>query len=438
MAENNNSSMFTYKAVSPTGERQTGKMAGTSQAAVTATLVREGWTPLEVKEHQTTLLNFDIAAAITGGGVKLNWRQRSDFARRLHQLLRAGISLPRSLASLAEDAPPAIATMYESMAERITSGGDLADAMREHPRAFDDVTVAYIDAGESSGTLNETVERLSQMLAERASLQSKIKGVTAYPKLIGGAIGLLVMGIIMFLVPKFQEIYESFDSQLPAPTQALVWVSEHTLPVSFPKITIFGFDAVYPRPEPFNFGSILIYLAIGAFFLRRKVKSDPAWGQKANQIMYRLPVFGNLIKLQTLQRWSITLAGGLQSGVPITKAIELAAASSGSQWHKNIAPALAERVQTGRSISSEMTNHPDLYPPSIRTMVSTGEDTGELPEMLDSVAESLTSDIDAEIAGLAAKVEVALLVVLGVVVGGLLIILYLPILGLASAVQGGA
>lgn len=431
------SEIFSYKAVSPAGKRETGKMVAASQAAVVTALTREGWTPLEVHANSSSGLDLDLTAWFTGGGAKLKWADRAEFARRTYQLLRAGISLPKALLSLAEDAAPEVAEMYENLSERVLSGESLAVAMQDHPRAFDEVTISYVEAGEESGTLVETMGRLATMLSDRADLQSKIKGVTAYPKLIGGTIGLLVIGILLFLVPRFDEIYKSFDSELPGPTRALVWASDHFMPFSFHSAELFGFNAFYIRPEFFHIGSFLLYIAIAVIIFNRRTRDNPEIGERIDRIKFKMPVFGKLTKLQALQRWATTLAGGLVSGVPITRALELAAAASGSDWHKNIAPLLADRVRTGRTISSELANHSDLYPPSVRTMVSTGEESGEIADMLDSVATSLNSDIDAEVAGLSAQIEVALLIVLGVVVGGLLVILYMPILNLATAASDG-
>lgn len=437
MAQNPGSTLYKWVAVSPSGKRDKGTMAAPSTQAVVKALEREGWTPLTVTETTQSALDVDITAWITGGGVKLNWRARAEFARRLHQMLRAGISMPKTLQALGEDADKAVTEMCNTMAEKVMAGESLAAAMRDHPRAFDDVTISYIEAGEESGTLVETTGRLASMLANRAAVQSKIKGVTAYPKAVGAVIGLLVAGIIIGLVPMYERIYAGFGSELPAPTQALVWVSDHFLPLSFVATELFGFKLVYPKPEPLHFLSWVIYLLVGWFIFRRKTKDNPAVGERLDRIRFRLPIFGKLNALQSMQRWAITLAGGLASGVAITRALELAAAAAGSMWHRNIVPALVERVRTGRTISSELVNHKDLYPPSVRTMIATGEDTGELDTMLGSVAESLESDIDAQVSSLSAKIEVGLLVILGVVVGSLLVVLYLPILNLTNVATEG-
>lgn len=431
------SQLFKYRAVAPDGSRRTATMAAPNQAAVVRALLRDNWTPLDVTPVRKSVLDVDLTAWITGGGVKLTWRERAEFARRLHQMLRAGISMPKSLQAFAEDATKDVAQMCTDLAERVLAGESLSESMARYPRAFDEVTVAYAQSGEESGTLVTTTGRLAQMLANRAAVQSKIRGVTAYPKAVGAAIGALVMGIIMFLVPRYEKIYAGFGSELPAPTQALVWVSEHFLPVSLAPVELFGFSGYLIRPEPLHVLSWVLYALVGWWVFRYRTKDNDKVGEQLDRIKFRSPVLGKLWALQAMQRWAVTLAGGLASGVPIPRALELAAAASGSRWHASIVPALVERVRSGRSLSSEMVNHKDLYPPSVRTMVSTGEDTGELDEMLDSVSTALESDIDATIAGLSAKIEVALLIALGLVVGGLLIVLYLPILNLTSVASEG-
>jgi len=431
------SSAYRWWAVDPTGQRQSGQMVASSPEAVVRALARDGWVATRVQEKKTSVADADITAWITGGGVKLKLKARAEFARRLHQMLRAGIAVPKAILSMAEDAKADVAGMYTTIAEKVTGGSTLAAAMAEHPRAFDKVTVAYIASGEEAGTLVQTTERLAKMLANRAAVQTKIKGVTAYPKLVGAAIGLIVTGIILFLVPMYERIYSSFDAELPMPTQWLVWLSNHFIPVSFHRTEILGMTAAYPRPEPLNFLSWVLYLVVGWFVFRRKTKDNPQVGERLDRIKFRAPVLGKLAALQAMQRWASTLAGGLASGVALTRALELAADATGSVWHRNVAPLLVERVRTGRTISSEMLEHTDLYPPSVRTMVATGEATGEVDTMLDSVSASLESDIDALVAGLSAKIEIAMLIVLGVVVGLLLVALYLPVLGLATAATEG-
>ena len=436
--ENRTSSRtFSYEAVAADGRRTKSTMVGPSHEAVKAALVREGWIPLRVDEISNKAMNRDIFAFITGGGVKFKWAARAEFARRMHQMLRAGISVPRTLVSMSEDAPKDVAAMCLDMADKVMSGQTLSSTMGGHPRAFDETTIAYIQAGEEAGTLVQTTDRLAVMLAKRAELGAKIKAVSAYPKMVGGAILVITVGIILFMVPMFAKIYAGFGAKLPAPTMALIWVSEHFLPVSFSSANLGSMTVFLPIPHPFNIGSIVAAIVVSILVFKRKTRNNIEIGTKLDRILFRLPLAGALMHKQSLQRWATTLSGALSSGVNMTKALDLAARASGSRWHQSVAPDLAEAIATGRTISSEISKHPRLYPPNVRTMMSTGEETGELDTMLSSVADALDSDIDSIVAGLSAQVEVALLLVLGGVVGGLIVVLYAPILNLAATANKG-
>lgn len=431
------SASFAYKAVSPDGRRTDGTMVAPDERAVVKELQRQGWVPISVSESRGRMMSTDLTAWATGGGVKFKHSQRAEFMRRLHQMLKAGISPSRAIATLGEEAPKDVGAMCAEMSEKILAGERMSDVLGEHRRAFDDVTVAYIRSGEESGTLPEATERLANLLAKRAALKSKIAGVTAYPKLVGGAILLLTIGIIAFLVPVYSKIYASFDATLPAPTRVLVWLSHHLLPVGLNTFPLGGFTLFYPTLEPFSLGFPVLVVGVALWVFLKKTRKNLRVGERIDRIKFRLPLLGKLSRLQALQRWASTLSGGLEAGVPLSSALALSAQASGSRWHKRVAPHLIEAVRSGRSIASEMYEHDDLYPANIRVMVATGEETGEVDSMLNSVAESLESDIDALIAGLSAKIEVALLLVLGGTVGGLLVVLYMPILNLASAVSKG-
>jgi type IV pilus assembly protein PilC len=235
----------------------------------------------------------------------------------------------------------------------------------------------------------------------------------------------------------YAKIYESFGAKLPAPTLALMWVADNFSPIEITKTNLLGIPFFLPVPRPLSFGAFAFYIFVAVFVFRRRTRDNLEIGKTLDSIRFKLPVIGALAHRQSLQRWASTLAGGLATGVPMTKAIDLAAAASGSRWVRNLAPSLSEAIRTGRTISSEVAKNPELFPPSVRTMMSTGEDTGELDTMLDSVADALDSDIDALVAGLSAKIEVVLLLVLGGVVGGLLLVLYMPILQLATTASKG-
>lgn len=428
------SKSFAWSGVDKSGKRlKNQKIVAPNQAAVVSTLKREGYLVTEVKEVATGGLNMNIGPE----GVKFKWAQKAEFARRLYQMQRAGISIAAALTSMAEGSKPEVSKMCLDMAEKVSSGKDFSEALAEHPRAFDEVFIAYVRSGEGSGRLVQSLERLAELMAKRAAMHSKIQGVMAYPKMVGGTILVITFGIVMFLVPSYTKIYASFGAKLPAPTLALVWLSDHMLPISIKSVHLGPLPFFLPIPHPLNLISILLYVWFGWWYFRRRTKDDLEVGRKLDVIKFRMPVLGALNHKSSLFRWASTLASGLESGVPTQQAIELAAAASGSPWQKLVSLEFIDAIRSGREMSKAMAGHPTLYPPNIRTMVATGENTGEPDEMLKSVAKALDEDVDGIIEGLSAKIEVALLLVLGVVVGGLLMVLYLPILQLATTATKG-
>lgn len=426
------SKTFTWSGIDNTGKRvRAKKIVARTQGEAVASLQTQGFIPTSMRESAGAGMNINIGP----DGVKFKYAQRADFARRMHQMMRAGISIPKALNSVGEDSPTPVRDMCTDMAEKVSSGKSFSSALADHPRAFDEVFVAYVKAGEDTD-LVEALGRLSVLLAKRAAMAAKIKGVMAYPKLVGSVMAILVFGIITFLVPTYAGIYEQFNAKLPAPTLWLVWASKHILPLSFKTISS-PFSFWVPIPKPFNIMSIIAYLLGGWIFFKKKTAGNLEIGTRLDKIKFRMPVMGKLWHKSSLFQWTSTLAGAIGSGVAIERALELAAAASGSRWQRSVALELQDAVRAGRPISKTMRDHEKLYPPAVRTLIGTGEETGEVDEMLAASATTLDEDVSALVEGLSAKIEVALLVLLGVVVGSLLIVLYMPILSLATTAAKG-
>lgn len=419
-------SIFEYTAVSSAGVRRTGRMTADTEDQVVSTLQADGWTVIDIsRPGKLAMLPFLQPA--DERPVKLKPAPMAAYARQLYQMLKAGVPMARALEALGEDQGPGMTRISRQMAARVSAGAPLSAAMSEHPKTFDDVVRAYVSAGERTGSTMETLGRMSQLLERRASLSNKIKAVTAYPKMVAGAIGMILAGIIVFLVPRYEDIYSSFDTDLPAPTQALVNFSR-----SIPPFTSSPFGLNFRSP-------VLWFLVFAGIWkiIKPSLEANPRYVVLADKVRFRLPIFGQLNKRRMLFQWTSTLSGGLSSGVQLPDALELAAAASGSRWQQTILPELQEGVRAGRPLSELIVQHTDLFPANVRSMVSTGEETGELDTMLDSVAVALDDEIDTIIAGLSSKIEVALLLFLGIVVGGIVVVMYLPLFNLATTVQSG-
>ena len=433
--------VFNYVAVSPNGQRVKSKMAAPSAQAVTAALANDHWTVTSIKEVSTGGLSMDLGQSF-GRSAKLSVSEVAEFARAFHQLLKAGLNVAGAIVALGEDAEPQVTMMCADVAQQVSSGVTLSDALGKYPRAFDEVFCSYIRAGEQSGTLVQTTARLAQMLEKQASIRKKVKAVTAYPMIVSIVISILVMGILWFLVPQYATIYAEMGAKLPGPTQALISISKYVIPFILWHVSVLSgvpllHGLIVPNPVSPIYWLIMAFIAFRWWNARNK--DNLTFGTRYDKVRFRTPIFGKLWRQMSLFRWASTLAGALDSGVPMEEALTLAANASGSRWQRKALEDMLLAVRTGRPLSSALATEENrkLYPANVRKMVETGEVAGELDQMLLSVADAISSDIDATVASLGAKIEVALIITMGIIVGGLLIVLYLPILNLDATIGNG-
>ena len=486
---------FEYSAISPSGLRKKGMITAPSLDAVTEQLQEDGWYPLKVTETSNEGLNLDIGMLISGQKNKLTMHQLSTFFRQLSELLSAGVTISKALQSIADEADLVVRRVTIELIERVNAGVPISAAMAQFPDAFDEIITAYVSAGEASGTLPETMKRLSRTLEKRAVVANKIKAITAYPKFVSIAISLIIVAVLTNLVPMYARIYKGFGKPLPGPTLALLNITNNISPFTFTRtispsqpiqtwlwflapdakisitdillrvITVLFFVGgwtylrtragktrskatvgvmalvsiivlFFSKDWKINFTPFVVVAAVMLIItgVKRYIESrsdELKYASLMDKILFRMPVFGQLNEKNALYRWSATLAGGVSSGVPLGRALEIAAKTTGSKWHKFVSSKIEEGLRSGKTLSNSLGEYKDLYPGNLRAMVATGEQTGELGSMLDSVAQVIDNEIDTIVSGLAAKIEVALLLVMGVVVGGMVLILYLPIINLA-------
>lgn len=428
--------VFAYEAIAPNGARIKGpkaRMNAYTVDDVRRELLDQGYWPVSITELKGGGGAFSLNMNIGKKGLKLKPTQLAAFARGLNQLIRAGIPIPRAIAALGEDAPePELTEVCQDISNRIVNGSPIAEAFANHPRTFDDVFCGYLESGEKTGSLITATARLALLTEKRAQLHTKIKAVSTYPILVSIVIGLIMTAIITLLVPRFASIYAQFNSTLPAPTLALITISHHFLPLTFWSGTMIPI----PNITSPIFWLIVIILAIRRYL--KLTKDNPEVGRRVDMIRFRLPLAGKLLHLTALFRWTSTLSGALDAGVRTTEALAMAARASGSRWVKTITPDMEQAIQSGQQLSKLLGEYPKLFPANVRTMVATGETSGELTGMLDSLTSALSDEIDALVSGLSAKVEVALIMVLGACVGAMLIALYLPIIKLSSTIANTA
>jgi len=477
---------FNYTAVTAAGVRHRGKMQAPTAQVVSEALQQDGWIPLSIEEVSTGGVNTDVAALVAVKPVVLSVRTTATFARQLAELLKAGVPLPRALEALGAEGSENMQKVTTTLVELVSAGVPLSKALETFPKAFDEIFRSYVEAGEQAGTLAISMARLAKTLERRAEMQLKIKAVTAYPKMVSGAILGIVALILIYMVPMYAKIYASFGQELPAATRALQAFTAKVPPITFTSnvpmpavmegktsivdlimviiVAVFVIGGSWLRNrqkgvtpkklKQFIKYAIVTYITLFAYDFQINIISTLFWGLLyggittfialvdsgkiddkyaviLDKVKFKMPIFGALNYQTTLYRWTSVLAGALEAGVPLDNALDLAARTTGSRWHLAASKQIRGSLRNGLPLSETMNNYKDLFPPNVRTMVSTGEQAGELFTMIDNISRAIDGEIDTIISGLSAKIEVALLVTMGIVVGGLLVVLYLPILQLS-------
>ena len=380
--------------------------AGSEQAAIAALLNRN-------------LLVVTIQEKISkkgktrGGKVRLT--DLVIFTRQLATMVDAGITIVQSLQALAEQTSDKVMRdTIQDISTRVESGESLSEALQKHPKAFNKLYVSMVGAGEKGGLLAEILGRLAVYLENTERLRKKVKTALMYP----ATVTCVAIGITIFLlvrvIPTFKDIYSSFNAKLPAPTLFMISLSELV------------------RHD-------LLFLAIGVaalvwgwFYYIKTPPGRAFWDARR----IRLPVFGSIAHKICLARFTRTLASLVRSGVPILEVLQIVSQTVGhTQMEKSIKTAATD-IERGEGISNALGKHP-IFPSMIIRMMRAGEQTGNIDNMLERISNFLDEEIETTLSGLMSLIEPMLIVILGVVIGGMVICMFLPIFNLANIVNGG-
>ncbi len=404
--------VYAYKVRDKTGEILTGEIEGTSTAVVAKALRERGLVPLQVEEKQTSVLQTQIK--LPGFGNRIKGKEVVIFSRQFATMVNAGLSLIRALTVLEEQTESAaLREVLGKVRTDVERGTSLSAAMDRHPKAFSDIYVSMIRAGEIGGVLDETLLRLADILEAQLSLRSKIRSAMAYPAVVGFLIVSVTTAMIAFVVPVFKDLYSELGggASLPFPTQLLITLSDVITGYWWLLILLGGF---------------------GIWGIRRWVATDSGrltW----DTVKLRMPVFGKLAHKTALSRFSRTLAVLSRTGVPILQAIDIVADTSGNRLLAKALDEVKESVRAGESLAAPLSRH-KVFPPMVVQMMTVGEETGELDHMLAKVADFYESEVEDTVSALTSLIEPLLIVVMGITVGGILIALYLPIFNIAGLV----
>jgi len=398
---------FTYSARTPAGAIQTGEIDLPSRDEVNRWLARQRMIPIKVAEKNAGL-NIEIKF---GTGIKT--RDIVILTRQFATMINSGLPLVQSLDILAKQSQnPALRKIIEQVLFDVEAGNTLADALRKHPKVFSDLYVNMVAAGEAGGILDVILLRLATFLEKNEALARKIKGAMVYPAVIFSVAIIAVVVLLTYVIPTFQEMFESAGVALPTPTVFVVWLS-HSLKA---------------------YWMYIIGVVVGIVLLVRQTYRTSAGRLAIDKLLLRLPLFGDLLRKTAVARFTRTLGTLISSGVTILEGLEITARTAGNRVIHDAVMQARASIAGGETIAGPL-RESGVFPPMVVQMINVGEQTGDLDGMLTKIADFYDDEVDAAVETLLSAMEPVMIVFLGVVVGGMIVAMYLPIFDMINAVQ---
>jgi len=401
--------VFIWVAQSKKGRKLKGEIDAATEAIALSQLKKRNFKVKKLKPKPK-----DIFQNISFLKPKVTKKDLMVFTRQFSTMIDAGLPLVQGLTILAEQSEnPTFKAVLKEITKDVEGGSTLAEAMKKHSKIFDALFVNLVAAGEMGGMLDTILRRLAQFIEKAEKLKSQIKGAMTYP-LVVVAIAIIVIAVILiFVIPVFEDMFKSFGSALPTPTQIVVNMSR------FLKSNIHW-----------------VIIALMALIYGFKRYRDTAAGRKVTDSLFlKLPVFGNLLKKTAVARFTRTLGTMISSGVPILDALEIVAKTAGNVVIEEIIYEVRGSIAEGQTIAEPLSEN-DIFPGMVIQMIAVGEATGALDSMLEKIADFYDEEVDAAVAALTSMLEPLLMLFLGGSIGGLVIAMYLPIFGMAAAMGG--
>jgi len=378
-----------------------GELRSVSEAAVNATLRRQGIMVQKVKKQKY------------GSGGKVKEKDISLFTRQLATMMKAGVPLLQSFDIVSKGASnPAVTRLLTEIKTEVETGSSLAQAFRKYPLYFDALYCNLVQAGEQAGILETLLDRLATYKEKIIAIKSKIKSALFYPIAIVVVAFIITAVIMIFVIPAFKEVFTNFGADLPAPTLFVMAVSD-------------WFVAYWFIIFPVVIGGVIGFLEAWKRSLPVQIFMD--------RLMLRLPVFGDLVLKSTIARWTRTMSTMFAAGVPLVEALDSVGGASGNYVYVVATKQIQKEVSTGTALTLAMQNS-GVFPNMVLQMCSIGEETGALDSMLGKVADFYEAEVDDAVEALSSLMEPMIMVVLGTLIGGMVIAMYLPIFKMGQAV----
>jgi type IV pilus assembly protein PilC len=393
--------VFEWEGKDRSGKQVRGEVRALGENQVQATLRRQGVLPTKIKKRRMR------------SGKKIRAKDLAIFTRQLATMMKAGVPLLQSFDIVGRGNPnPSVTKLLSDIRADVETGTALNAAFRKYPMYFDSLYCNLVEAGEAAGILEQLLDRLALYMEKTEAIKSKIRTALMYPIAVIVVAIVVVAVIMIFVIPSFKSVFSSFGADLPAPTLFVIAVSEFFVEYWW---LIFG------------------TLGGGSYFFYQAWKRSERVQAIMDRLMLKIPIFGPLIEKAVVARWTRTLSTMFAAGVPLVEALDSVGGASGNLVYTAATEKIQQEISTGTSLTAAMTNA-NLFPNMVLQMCAIGEESGSIDHMLGKAADFYEAEVDDMVAGLSSLLEPIIIVVLGVVVGGIVVSMYLPIFKLGQVI----
>jgi type IV pilus assembly protein PilC len=347
------------------------------------------------------------------GATRIKPKDIAIFTRQLATMMKAGVPLLQSFDIVGRGNPnPAVTKLLNDIRTDVETGTSLSAAFRKHPNHFNALYCNLVEAGESAGILEDLLDRLATYLEKTEGIKRKVKSALMYPTAVIVVAIVVVALIMLFVIPAFKEVFSSFGADLPAPTLAVIAISE--------------FFVAY-------WWLIFVSVGAGIYFFLQAWRRNPQLQRFMDRLMLRIPIFGPLVEKSVVARWTRTLSTMFAAGVPLVEALDSVGGASGNWLYADATQQIQQEVSTGTSLTMAMSNT-SIFPSMVVQMCAIGEESGSIDHMLGKAADFYEQEVDDMVAGLSSLMEPIIIVVLGTIIGGIVVSMYLPIFKLGQVI----
>ena len=400
---------YAYKVKDRTGQVVNGAIEGDNLSTVVGKLRQMGYTVLNVQEKS----DAKQGASFQLFKKKVKIKDISIFSRQFATMINAGLSLTKSLNILAEQTEnPALAELISLVQKDVEGGQTLSDALARHPRVFSGLFVNMVKAGETGGVLDDVLVKVAEHYEKDMALKSRIKSAMTYPIVMFVMSMLIVFAMITFIVPVFVNMFSQLGGDLPLPTKALVWASAAIR----------------------SFWYVMIAAVVGLRYAIKNYKKTPQGRLMFDGLKLRLPVFGQLNTKLAVARFTRTFGTLVASGVPILQGLEIVSETANNEVIARAVKDTRASIKEGETIAKPLAKSP-IFPPMVVQMISVGEETGALDTMLRKIADFYDEEVATMVEALTSLIEPLMIAIMGVVIGGIIISLYMPMFKLITLIK---